>query len=131
MVSHFNDDPNSEIYEIRYYFFPLGFQFDHQEITFKKYVFLGLEEVETPANLPDCRNDPKACDFPITREMAIKIATEQVVKGRELKVRIKQFNPDLKWECETYSEGHWFGENFTIDARTGEVSEPRGWHRID
>jgi hypothetical protein len=129
--SSFNDDPNSEIYQITYFFFPPGFHFDHQGITFKKYVFLGLDEVETPANLPDCRTDPKACDFPITREMAIKIATEQVVKGRDMEVRIKQFNPDMKWDCEVYLKGKGYRERFTIDARTGELSEPKGSHLID
>lgn len=44
---------------------------------------------------------------------------------------IKDLTYDFKWPCRTYTEGHGMGEEFTIDARTGEVSKPQGWHRID
>jgi hypothetical protein len=127
----FKDNANTEIYEIHYLFFPPGFGYDHQRITFKKYVFLGIEEVQPPANLPDCRSDPAACDFPVNREAAMKIALEQVVKGREMQVRIEDLTYDFKWECKTYTEGYGRGEDFSIDARTGKVSAPKGWQRID
>jgi hypothetical protein len=128
----FKDNPNTEIYEIHYLFFPPGFGFDHQRITFKKYVFLGIEEVQPPANLPDCRTDPAACEFPVNREAALKIAREQVVKERDLQVHIeRRLSPEYQWVCKTYSKGYVWGEDFTIDARTGRVSKPRGWHRID
>lgn len=127
----FKDNASSEIYEIRYYFFPPGLGYDHQRITFKKYMFLGIEETQAPSNLPDCRTDPTACEFPIGREAAMKIASEKVLKGRDMHIHIKELNYDLKWECVVYTDGYWSGEDFTIDARTGKVSEVKGWHRID
>lgn len=127
----FKDDPNTEVYEIRYLFFPPGFGFDHRRITFKKYVFLGIEEVQTPADLPDCRTDDSECAFPVNREAAMAIALQQVVKGREMQVRINELTPAYKWDCKSYAKGHSSGEDFTIDARTGVVSAPKPWRQID
>lgn len=60
----FKDNPNTEVYEIHYLFFPPGFGFDHQRITFKKYVFLGTEEVQPPANLPRLPQRPRRLQVP-------------------------------------------------------------------
>jgi len=92
---------------------------------------MGLDEIQVPINLPDCRDDAKSCEFPINREAALRVAFEQVVKGRNLKVLLQQISPEYKWEGRTYSEGHWYGEYFAIDLRTGEVSGVRQNHRID
>ncbi|MCB9348250.1 MAG: PepSY domain-containing protein [Lewinellaceae bacterium] len=127
----FKDEAATEIYEIRYYFFPPGFAFAHQRITFKKYAFLGMEEIETPANLPDCRKNPGDCVFPVTREKAEKIAEEKVIKGRDVQLYIEGLTDSYEWKCVTATPKGWAGENFTIDARTGEVSEQKKWHRID
>ncbi|MCB0581673.1 MAG: hypothetical protein KDD10_20500 [Phaeodactylibacter sp.] len=127
----FKDEAATEIYEIRYYFFPPGFQFAHQRITFKKFAFLGIEEVETPANLPDCRENAAACIFPVTYEEAKRIAAEQVVKGRDMQLFVRELNADYEWECAATDAKGWYSENFTVDARTGEVSAPTKWHRID
>ncbi len=127
----FKDDLFSEIYEIRYYFFPPGFSYDYQIISFKRFVFMGLDETQVPENLPDCMTESMSCSFPITREKALEIAVAQVVKKRPLKVYFSGLTSEYKWDCRTYSESHWYGEYFTIDARTGEVSELRQYQRID
>ena len=127
----FKDHDDSEIYEIRFYFFPPGFAYDHVQVVFKKFVFLGIEEVETPAHLPDCRSDTTACTFPITRQRAKQIARQQVLKDRDMHLLIKGLTDDLKWEGQVYTDGRWYGESFTIDARTGDVTTPKAWRRID
>ena len=127
----FKDNADTEVYEIRYYFFPPGFSFDHQRISFKKYSFLGIEEIQAPANLPDCREGPSRCAFPIGRAAAEKIAAETVLQGRGMQLKVIELDQDYRWQCVLYSEGHWQGENFAIDARTGEVSKAQPWQRID
>ena len=130
-VHSFKDDPFSEVFTIRYRFYPPGFaKDDYVDIVFKRLDFLSIYKMSFPKNLPDCQADPKQCAFPITREKAMEIAKKELVKDREMKVNLELDN-NLKWKGTTYTEGQWQGENFFIDARTGKLSGVKGWHRID
>lgn len=127
----FQENNKNDIYYIHYYFFPKNFVYDHVKITFKKFSFYGIEEIQFPNNVPDCREKKENCDFPITRRKAYKIVKEQVLKDKELQINIRELSDTYKWKCTISSKGNWYGENFTIDARTGEVSIPKQWRRID
>lgn len=130
-VHTFKDDPYSEVFTIRYRFYPPGFEGDdYVNIMFKSLDFLNIHQMSYPENLPDCRTQPSNCTFLFNREKAILMAQEELIKDQDLEVSLK-LNDHLKWEGTTYSKDHWYGENFFIDIRTGLISNVKKWHRID
>jgi hypothetical protein len=128
----FKDDPNSEVFTIKYLFYPPGLgEEDFIEIIFKRLDFLNIHQMSHPENLPPCLTEPEACLFPIDREAATAIAREQILKERDWNIRIERLNQQLQWDCQVIHPNSWAGERFTIDTRTGEVSMPKAWQRID
>jgi hypothetical protein len=134
----FKDNLDSEIYEIRYYFLPFDTaatqlhddSTPHAEVTFKSFDFLGIHEVETPPNLPDCRTDSAACSFPFDSAAVLKIAEEKGLKSEKGYPPRLQFQPDLTWKV-WINVNDWTYHQYTVDGRTGVVSAVKTSHRID
>lgn len=133
-----HDDPHSEIYKIRYYFFPFDTTVTHldpdatnyAEIEFKSFDFLGIHEVQTPANLPDCNAHASSCLFQFDKNAVLKIVAEKGLKCKSGTSPTITLMPDLKWSV-GINENDWIFHHFTVDCRTGEVSELKTSHRID
>jgi hypothetical protein len=133
-----HDDLASEVYEVRYYFFPFDtaaafLTFDtvsYAPVVFKRFDFLGMHEVEIPVNLPDCRADQQACTFPFDRAAVRRIAAQKDLKNKPGTSPRIELQPDLKWSVHI-NENDWVFYNFTVDSRTGEVSEVQTIRRID
>lgn len=132
------DNGNSEIYEIRYYFFPFDttatrLDIDsvaHVEMVFKSFDFLGIHEVQTPPYLPDCRGKAAACLFPFDKKEVLKIVAEKGLKCKPGFLPYIELMPDLKWSV-SINENDWVFHRFRVDCQTGEASEVRTSHRID
>ncbi|MBV6441544.1 MAG: hypothetical protein DYG98_06390 [Haliscomenobacteraceae bacterium CHB4] len=134
----FKDNATTEIYEIRYLFFPfdsnaqnLNSDSSHYaEFVFKSFDFLGIHESQTPANLPDCRLDTSACRFLFDRAAVLRIIAAMGLKSEKRYEPYLLFQPDLTWKV-TVNVNDWMFHSFTVDSRSGLSSEVRTSHRID
>lgn len=131
----FKDDPLSEIFTIRFRYYPFLMDStskgDFVNIIFQSLDFINIHQRSYPENLPDCSTNTDACNFPIGRTEAEAIGLREVVKGREdFKVTIHELKQNFLWLCTATANG-WYGETFTVDARTGEVGNLEQWRRID
>lgn len=134
-VHSFKDDPLSEIFTIKFRYYPFltdsMAKGDFVNIVFQSLDFINIHQRAYPENLPNCSTNPDACNFPIGRTEAEAIGLREVVKGREdFKLTIHELKQNLQWLCTATADG-WYGETFTVDARTGEVDHLKQWWRID
>ena len=134
-VHAFKDDPRSEIFTIRFRYYPFltdsTSKGDFVNIIFQSLDFINIHQRSYPENLPDCSTNTDACNFPIGRTEAEAIGLREVVKGREdFKITIHEFKQNFQWLCTATANG-WYVERFTVDARTGEVGNFQQWQGID
>ena len=126
----FKDDPFSEVFQITYRYYPLGFnENDYVEIIFQSLDFLNVHQESFPNNLPDCSTNAADCEFPINRKAVFTIANKEIVKERKVEISINKLTADFKWSCHVSSDGTAAGETFLMDARTGEITDHRKFYR--
>ncbi len=132
----FKNDPASEVYTITYLIAPFQDSLLEDDIyikiSFKRYDFLGRSETEIPSNLPDCINNPILCTFYYDREKVLAIAREKVIGTQQVlnKGPYLTLLPDFNWQVSVELAGAGI-KTFTVDSRTGAMSEVRTSWRID
>jgi hypothetical protein len=129
----FRDDPFSEVFTIRYRFYPPGLEVDsvYVNMIFQRLDFLGVTDEVQPAYLPPCVAEPGSCYFPVTRDSAIVIARQEVLRGRALELAIYRLSEDYTWSGVIMSDNGGYREDFSVDARTGKVIGIDARRRID
>ena len=133
-----HEDMPAEIYEIRYIFMPFDTaalyldedSMAHGLFVFKSFDFMGIHELETPSNLPDCRENPSACRLPFDRAAVLKIVEARGLKSEKGYPPRLEFQSDLSWKV-SINVNDWIFHQYSVDSRTGAVSEVKTSHRID
>ena len=133
----FKDEWSTEVYTITYLIVPfqdstlVKYNNQYVYLSFKRFDFLGYSETQIPVNLPDCIADPELCAFRYDRQRVMAITREKVIGDQKIiDGPYLQLGADFGWQVSVELAGAGI-KQFTVDGRTGVMSEIKTSWRID